>query len=153
MGSVLAGILMFVSAYRGQSAIRDRKVELLRRFETIARMNDRIRNALQAIECATYATNPQATDAVRNAVDVIEGVLEEVLVDVHPVFLTARTFRTRDGEFSHNLRNFGFNSGLLCLVSLLGETMRMVSRTGALALMAVLGILLVFFFPARPRPV
>jgi hypothetical protein len=32
----------------------------------------------------TYATNPQATDAVRDAVDVIEGVLEEVLVDVHP---------------------------------------------------------------------
>jgi hypothetical protein len=84
VGSVLAGSLMFVSAYRWQSAIRERKVELLHRFETIARMNDRIRNALQVIECATYATNPQATEPVRNAVDVIEGVLEEVLVDVHP---------------------------------------------------------------------
>lgn len=30
--------------------------------------------------------------------------------------------------------------------------MRMVSRTGALALMAVLGILLVFFFPAPSGP-
>jgi hypothetical protein len=30
--------------------------------------------------------------------------------------------------------------------------MRMVSRTGALALMAVLGILLVFFFPAASGP-
>jgi hypothetical protein len=84
VGSVLAAILMFVFAYRWQSAIRERKLELLRRFETIARMNDCIRNALQVIECATYAANPQATEPVRNAVDVIEGVLEEVLVDVHP---------------------------------------------------------------------
>lgn len=84
VGSLLAGILMFAFAYYRQSTIRERKVEMLRRFQTIAQMNDRIRNALQVIECATYATNPQATEPVRNAVDVIEGVLEEVLADVHP---------------------------------------------------------------------
>jgi hypothetical protein len=62
---------------------------MLRRFETIGQMNDRIRNALQAIECATYATNPQATEPVRNAVDVIEGVLQEVLIEAHPALSNA----------------------------------------------------------------
>ena len=84
VGSALAGGLTFIFSFRWQSAARERKLELLRRFETIARMNDRIRNALQAIECATYATNPQATAPVRDAVDVIEGVLQEVLIETHP---------------------------------------------------------------------
>ncbi len=57
---------------------------MLRRFERIAEMNDRIRNALQVIECVTYASNPQATAPVRDAVDVIEGVLHEVLIETHP---------------------------------------------------------------------
>jgi hypothetical protein len=86
---VSAGVLTFVFALRWQSAIRERKIEMLRRFETIQRMNDRIRNALQVIECATYATNPQATEPVRNAVDVIEGVLQEVLVEAHPALSAA----------------------------------------------------------------
>ncbi len=84
VGSVLAGVLTCVFALRWQFSVRERGVEMLRRFETIGQMNDRIRNALQAIECATYATNPQATEPVRNAVDVIEGVLQEVLVEAHP---------------------------------------------------------------------
>ena len=57
---------------------------MLRRFETILGMNDRIRNALQIIECATYATNPEATEPVRDAVDAIEDVLREVLAETHP---------------------------------------------------------------------
>jgi hypothetical protein len=64
--------------------VRKQKLEMLRRFEIILRMNDRIRNALQIIECVTYATNPEATEPVRDAVDVIEGVLHEVLADAHP---------------------------------------------------------------------
>jgi hypothetical protein len=84
VGSVLAAVLTFVVALRWQSAIRDRKLEMLRRFETIKWMNDRIRNALQAIACVTYAADPSATDSVRNAVDVIEGVLQEVLIDARP---------------------------------------------------------------------
>ncbi len=84
VGSLLAGVLMFAFAYYRQFTMRERKIDMLRRFQTIAQMNDRIRNALQVIECATYATNPQATAPVRNAVDEIEGVLEEVLADVHP---------------------------------------------------------------------
>lgn len=84
-GSLLASLLTFAFAFRWQTLARDRKIRMLHRFETIAQMNDRIRNALQIIECATYATNPQATAPVRKAVDVIEGVLEEVLVEARPL--------------------------------------------------------------------
>lgn len=84
-GSVLAGVLTFAFALRWQLAMRRRKMEMLHRFERIAQMNDRIRNALQVIECVTYATNPQATAPVRDAVDVIEGVLHEVLSESRPV--------------------------------------------------------------------
>jgi hypothetical protein len=84
VGSVVAAVLTFAVAQRWQSAIRARKIEMLRRFETIKWMNDRIRNALQAIECVTYAADPTATDSVRSAVDVIEDVLHEVLIDAYP---------------------------------------------------------------------
>lgn len=81
VGSLLAGTLMSASVWRWQSLIKQRKLEMLRRLETIKWMNDRIRNSLQAIECLTYAANPEATEPVRNAVNVIEGVLNEVLAE------------------------------------------------------------------------
>jgi hypothetical protein len=84
VGSALATVLTFIVVMRWQSAIRDRKIEMLRRFETIKWMNDRIRNALQAIECITYAADPKATESVRNAVDAIEVVLNDVLIVSHP---------------------------------------------------------------------
>jgi hypothetical protein len=110
VGSVLAGILTFVFALRGQFAIRERGVEMLRRFETIGQMNDRIRNALQVIECATYATNPQATEPVRNAVDVIEGVLHEVLVETHPA-LSDCSRQERGGSEVHAETKFRVTPG------------------------------------------
>ncbi len=78
-GSLLAGALTFAFALRWQFAARQHRQEMLHRFQRIAEMNDRIRNALQVIECVTYAASPQATAPVREAVDVIEGVLHEVL--------------------------------------------------------------------------
>lgn len=83
IGSVAAGALMFAAVFRWQVAVRARRLEMLRRFETIRWMNDRIRNALQAIECITYAAQPEATQQVRVAVDTIESVLHEVLADAH----------------------------------------------------------------------
>ncbi|HWC20091.1 MAG TPA: hypothetical protein VG498_23960 [Terriglobales bacterium] len=44
-------------------------------------MNDRIRNALQAIECITYAADPSAAKSLREAVEVIDGVLREFVSD------------------------------------------------------------------------
>jgi hypothetical protein len=92
VGSFLAGALMFASAWRWQSIVRQRKLEMLRRFETIKWMTDRIRNSLQAIECITYAASPAATGPVRDAVDVIEGVLGEVLEE-HRLIRTSDTSR------------------------------------------------------------
>jgi len=85
VGSLLSGALMFAGVWRRQIIVRQRKLEMLRRFETIKWMTDRIRNSLQAIECVTYAASPQATESVRDAVDVIEGVLGEVLERHRPV--------------------------------------------------------------------
>jgi hypothetical protein len=84
VGSLLAGVLTASLASHLLRARRRRKLEMLRRFETIARMNDRIRNALQAIECISYAADPAATTAVRESVNTVEGVLEEVLAEWHP---------------------------------------------------------------------
>src|SRR5580704_6301436 len=84
VGSLLAAGLAFAVAVRWQFAVRWRKVEMLHRFESIKWMNDRIRNSLQAIECITYAADPQATESVRNAVDAIEAVLHEVLAESRP---------------------------------------------------------------------
>jgi len=84
IGSGFAFLITFVFAYRWQLAARKRKLEMLRQFETIRWMNDRIRNSLQAIECIVYATNSRVTDPVRDAVDAIEGILDEVLSGQHP---------------------------------------------------------------------
>lgn len=83
-GSVLAGLLMILLVFRTLHASRQRKKEMIERLEEIRWMNDRIRNSLQTIECITYAAAPQATDDVRNAVDVIEGILNNFLVDRQP---------------------------------------------------------------------
>lgn len=83
VGSALASALTFAYVYHWQLGLRERKAEMLRRFERIKWMNDRIRNSLQAIEFVVFATNPHVTDSVRDAVDTIESVLQEVLVETH----------------------------------------------------------------------
>lgn len=96
LGSLVVGTIVSIWMARRQLAIRQRKIEMLRRFETIRWMNDRIRNALQAIECVTYAAAPDATEAVRSSVESIESVLHEVLTESHPTLPRepAKTRRT-----------------------------------------------------------
>jgi hypothetical protein len=79
VGSVVALLLTFLFTLRWQLAKRRQVMEVMRRFETIRWMNDRIRNSLQAIECLVFATHPHVTDPVRDAVDAIENVLQELL--------------------------------------------------------------------------
>jgi hypothetical protein len=81
VGTCIATAVTFVFAMRWQTAIRERQLEMVRRMEMILRMNDRIRNALQAIECLNYVAQPEATESVRQSVDVIDGVLREVLAE------------------------------------------------------------------------
>lgn len=97
VGSALSGALTFFFAYRWQRAKRAEKVEVMKRFEAIGRMNDRIRNSLQAIECVLFATNPHVTDPVREAVDSIEGVLHEMLSET-PYSAPARIEALRESD-------------------------------------------------------
>jgi hypothetical protein len=83
VGSVLAFVLTFLFTLRWQLAKRRQMIEVMRQFETIRWMNDRIRNSLQAIECLVFATHPHVTDPVRDAVDAIENALQEVLNETH----------------------------------------------------------------------
>ena len=85
VGSALAAALTFGFVYHWQLGQRKKKLDNLRRFERIKWMNDRIRNSLQAIECFAYATNPHVTDPVKDAVDAIEMVLREVLIEANAV--------------------------------------------------------------------
>ncbi|MFY9745830.1 MAG: hypothetical protein WA891_15560 [Acidobacteriaceae bacterium] len=93
VGSTLAAFLTFVFVFRWRRSVRRRKIEILRRFERIRWMNDRIRNSLQAIECLTWSGNPHATDPVRSAVDAIEDVLHEVFVESYSGFHGAESLR------------------------------------------------------------
>lgn len=81
-GTFLATILTFAFVLRSQLTVRDRQLRMLLRFEMVAHMNDRVRNALQTIECVTYLSGPEATQPVREAVQVIDEVLQDVLEDV-----------------------------------------------------------------------
>jgi hypothetical protein len=81
VGTSIATAVTFLFALRWQSAIRERQLEMVRRMEMILQMNDRIRNALQAIECLTYVAQPEATESVRQSVNVIDSVLREVLAE------------------------------------------------------------------------
>lgn len=85
VGTCIATAVTFLFALRWQLAIRERQLEMVRRMEMILQMNDRIRNALQAIECLTYVAQAEATDSVRKSVDVIDSVLRQVLAESgHP---------------------------------------------------------------------
>lgn len=81
VGSAIATAITFVFVLRWLQAAQQREQEMVRRFEMILEMNDKIRNALQAIECLTYLSHPEATDAVRESVNDIDAVLRQVLAD------------------------------------------------------------------------
>ncbi len=82
-GSLFAAALTSFVVLGWQIAVRRRRQELIRRFESIARMNDRIRNSLQTIDLLAFL-NSQAAEQVHSAVEAISGVLSEVLQENRP---------------------------------------------------------------------
>jgi len=82
VGTTLAAALTFAFAFRWQLALRERRLRMVARLGVIGRMNDRIRNALQQIECITYLKTPDVTEPVRQAADAIDAVLREVLLEM-----------------------------------------------------------------------
>ena len=97
VGTSIATVMAFGFVLRRQYAVREKQLEMMRRFEMILHMNDRIRNALQAIECVTYLSQPEATQSVKQSVDVIDSVLREVLVDAGH-FPTQRQIKATTGS-------------------------------------------------------
>ena len=79
VGMTIAAILTFIFVFHWQAGLRERQFETLRRFRVIAEMNDRIRNALQAIECLTYVSDHDVTEGIRQAVGAIDDALRGVL--------------------------------------------------------------------------
>jgi hypothetical protein len=79
VGTSIAALVTLVFMLRWQYRVREQQREMVRRFELISHMNDRIRNALQAIECVAYVSRPDATGTVRQEVEAIDKVLREVL--------------------------------------------------------------------------
>lgn len=78
-GSILAGICLGSMVFRSLWHAREKRRRMLELLESIRWTNDRIRNSLQAIECVTYAASPEITADVKNAVDAIEGILNDLL--------------------------------------------------------------------------
>jgi hypothetical protein len=85
VGTVMAALITFVFVYRWLQAEARRRAELMQRFATIAHMNDRIRNAVQAIEFTTYVSDPAAAEHVRQAVEVIDDALRGVVEEAAPL--------------------------------------------------------------------
>ena len=86
VGTSIATLVTFIFVLRWQHMVHEKQLEMVRRLEMISYMNDRIRNALQAIECVTYLSQPEATAPVRQAVDSIDEVLRDVLAAAgHPL--------------------------------------------------------------------
>lgn len=79
VGTAIASALTMVFMLRWQYSLRKQHLDMMRRFQLISHMNDRIRNALQAIECVTYVSGPETTEPVRREVNAIDKVLREVL--------------------------------------------------------------------------
>jgi hypothetical protein len=87
VGTVIAAIITLAFMLRWQYSIREQQRNMIRRFELISHMNDRIRNALQAIECVTYVAQPDATAVVKQEVNAIDKVLRDVLSEAGVVSL------------------------------------------------------------------
>ena len=78
-GSVLAAVFLGSLVFRSLWHARERRRRMLELLQSIRWTNDRIRNSLQAIECVTYAASPEITEDVKNAVDDIENILNDLL--------------------------------------------------------------------------
>jgi hypothetical protein len=81
VGTVIAAVITLAFMLRWQYSIREQQREMIRRFELVAHMNDRIRNALQVIECVTYVAQPEATETVKREVNAIDRILRDVLLE------------------------------------------------------------------------
>jgi hypothetical protein len=84
VGTTIAAVVTFAFVLQWQLGLRRRHSEALRRLRLIAEFNDQIRNAMQAVACVTYATDPNAAEAIRQAVEKIDLALRGVVAESKP---------------------------------------------------------------------
>lgn len=82
VGALVGGVVSALLIYRLLSEQRRARVAAISRFKTIAEMNHHIRNALQTISYQRYNASDSAAERLKEAVDRIEWVLEEIVPDV-----------------------------------------------------------------------
>jgi signal transduction histidine kinase len=78
----VAGVVTTLLVQRLMAASRDRRLANLRRFQIIAEMNHHIRNSLQTISYQRFAADAESAARLKDAVDRIQWVLEQVLPKV-----------------------------------------------------------------------
>lgn len=83
VGVSVASLLTFIFVQRMMAGSRQRRLATLRRFQTIAKMNHHIRNSLQTILYQSYNMDPEEAARLKDAVDRIQWVLDQVLPAVH----------------------------------------------------------------------
>jgi hypothetical protein len=97
LGSLLAAVLAFGTVMRWQRSIRRQKEEMMRRFQTIKWMNDRVCNCLQTIDLLAFL-HSEAAEQVKSSVDSIQAVLRDVLEEYDPEAAGTMQTVTRDRE-------------------------------------------------------
>lgn len=76
---VAVSLFVFVLSYVELTAVRERRVRVMREARTIAELNHNIRNALQAIQYATHLSlDNRHIEIVTSAVDRIDNILHEL---------------------------------------------------------------------------
>lgn len=79
VGTILASGMALGFTLHWCLQMRRREVEASRRFQLIAEMNDRIRNALQRIECLSYAGVSESTEGIHQAIEIIDVALRGMI--------------------------------------------------------------------------
>ncbi len=83
VGVSVASLLTFIFVQRMMAYLRQRRLAIQRRFQIVAEMNHHIRNSLQTILYQSYTVDDQVATRLKDAVDRIEWVLEQVLPGMH----------------------------------------------------------------------
>ncbi len=90
VGPIVAGVLTLIFTQQMMEASRRRRLQTMHRFQIIAEMNHHIRNSLQMISYQSFSADAAAAERLKDAVDRIQWVLQEVLPGVHDGDMVAR---------------------------------------------------------------
>jgi hypothetical protein len=79
------GIFVFLLTYVETSAVRERRIRVVRDLRTVEELNHNVRNALETIQYAAYTSSDRRNmDITMNAVDRIDRILRELYPVLSP---------------------------------------------------------------------